>query len=102
MNNKSTVNFMSFNTGRRYTEDGQKIYATGYTVPDNYMGTMWEVVIIDLSRGIIAQFNSLVSFTDVSIMRAYDAGKYQRPPIDSQAYIDLVKHFHLEDTCNAL
>ena len=93
--------FMSFNTGRQYTKAGQKIYAVGRMVDDIH-GIFWNVTILDISRGITAKFDKLISFTDTSIMRAYDASHYDIPSPFDGPYLDLIKHFHLEDTRHAL
>ena len=57
---------IQFNTGREYTEHGQRIIAT--QLDDG------QIVVLDLDRHIDLMLPATVEFTQADIMQAYDHG----------------------------
>ena len=95
MNNKGTVNFMSFNTGRQYTKDGQKLYCSGQLVSDGSL-EFWDIAVYDASRSLVFMPRGTL-FTQESIMQAYDSGHYENTSFGSTKIREIIEHFHLGD-----
>ena len=93
MNNKSTVNFISFNTGRPYTKEGQKLYARGEHISDSSL-EFWDIAVYDVSRNIVFSPRGTL-FTQESIMNAYDDGYYEILTFNSLPIREIKEHFQL-------
>tara|TARA_R110000868_G_scaffold403607_1_gene681046 strand:+ start:286 stop:552 length:267 start_codon:yes stop_codon:yes gene_type:complete len=79
------VKILTFNTGRTYTENGQRIAATQLE--------SGHVVILDIDRHIDVIFPVGVELTQADIMWAYDRNMYTTPhaiDLPYGAYYDIV------------
>ena len=95
MNNKSTVNFMSFNTGRMYTEEGQRLYVRGQHISDGSL-EFWDIAVYDVSRNMVFSPRGVL-FKQESIMNAYDNGYYETLTFNSLPIREIKEHFQLGD-----
>lgn len=72
----SDVATLEFNTGRPYTEEGQRITATLLETTEDAFGPLYRVRFVDHSRH-IPGIVKVRSFTQNAIMREYDACRYE-------------------------
>tara|TARA_R110000744_G_scaffold119761_1_gene223296 strand:- start:152 stop:481 length:330 start_codon:yes stop_codon:yes gene_type:complete len=82
------ITFISFNTDRPYTKEGQQIEcalinAEPYFIDEPELGQLYTVVLEDYSRGISAVL-SVSEFSENAIMRAYDTSTATRYPTIEQ------------------
>lgn len=63
---------IKFNTGRMYTDKGQRIAAQVLECDGHEFAPLSKVLFVDVDRGIAAIVNVLGDVNERSIMRAYD------------------------------
>jgi hypothetical protein len=77
---------LKFNTGREYTEHGQRIVATQLDTGN--------IVLVDLDRHMDLMLRAGVDFNQADIMQAYDHSWYVFPEdigLSYSAYYDIVR-----------